>query len=112
MPPDPLAGSTLGAHGIRQLCATSMFPIMHLICPRKCFQFLLGRLQYPGEMKNKGYAKFWWTHKVHYGKCGSGELKNILILRAQKVGQSAGISWLHMLKSGGQVQAVEHKSCS
>ena len=23
------------------------------------FQFLLGRLLYPGEMKNKGYAKFW-----------------------------------------------------
>ena len=23
-------------------------------------------------MKNKGYAKFWWANKVHYGKCGSG----------------------------------------
>ena len=24
-----------------------------------CFQFLLGQLLDPGEMKNKGYAKFW-----------------------------------------------------
>ena len=23
-------------------------------------------------MKNKGYAKFWWANKVHYGKCASG----------------------------------------
>ena len=23
-------------------------------------------------MKNKGYAKFWWANKVHYGKCESG----------------------------------------
>ena len=23
-------------------------------------------------MKKKGYAKFWWANKVHYGKCGSG----------------------------------------
>ena len=28
------------------------------ILRKHCFQFLLGRLQYPGEMKNKGYAKF------------------------------------------------------
>ena len=39
------------------LNATSTFPIMHLICSPKfrnkhCFQFLLGRLQYPGEMKS------------------------------------------------------------
>ena len=37
-----------------------------------CFQFLLGRLYYPGETKNKGYEKFWEANKVHYGKCGSG----------------------------------------
>ena len=46
-----------------QLYATSTFPIMHLIPPQKilhkhCFPFLLGRLLYPGEMKNIGYAKF------------------------------------------------------
>ena len=28
------------------------------ILQKRCFQFLLGRLQYPGEMKNKVYAKF------------------------------------------------------
>ena len=28
------------------------------ILQKHCFQFLLGRLYYPGEMKNKGYAKF------------------------------------------------------
>ena len=36
---------------------------MHLVYPPKisqkhCFQFILGRLLYPREMKNKGYAKF------------------------------------------------------
>ena len=24
---------------------------------KRCFKILLGRLEYPGEMKNKGYAK-------------------------------------------------------
>ena len=33
------------------------------------FKFLLGR---PGEMKNKGYAKFAGANNVHYRKCGSG----------------------------------------
>ena len=39
------------------------------------FQFLLGRLQYQGEMKNtlKGYAKFGGANKVHYGRCASDE---------------------------------------
>ena len=27
------------------------------ILHKHCFQFLLGRLWYPGEMKNKGYAR-------------------------------------------------------
>ena len=40
-------------------------------------------------MKNKGYAKIWGALKVHYGKCRSGELKKILILRAQKVTQES-----------------------
>ena len=46
------------------------FKILH----KHCFQFLLGRLYYPGELKNKGYAKFWGANKVHYGRCASGEL--------------------------------------
>ena len=29
------------------------------ILHKNCFQFPLGRLLYPGEMKTKGYAKFW-----------------------------------------------------
>ena len=42
--------------------ATCTSPIMHLICApkilhKRCFQFLLGRLKYPGGMKNKDYAK-------------------------------------------------------
>ena len=58
---------------------------MHLICPPKIldkhsFQFLLGRLQYPGEMKNKGYAKVLGANKVHYGRCASGELMIFLLL--------------------------------
>ena len=32
-----------------------------------CFLFLLGRLKYPGETGNKGYAK------VYYGRCANGE---------------------------------------
>ena len=32
-----------------------------------CFLFLLGRLKYPGETENKGYAK------VYYGRCANGE---------------------------------------
>ena len=32
------------------------------------------QLQYPGEMKNKGYAKFWGANKVHYGRRPSGIL--------------------------------------
>ena len=28
-------------------------------------------------MKNKGYAKFGGTNKVHYGKCGSGVYKTV-----------------------------------
>ena len=43
---------------------------MHLksvpnILHKHCFWFLLGRLQYPGGMKNKGYGKFGGTNKVH-----------------------------------------------
>ena len=56
---------------------------MHLIClplpppppPQKknwhkhWFQFLLGRLLYPGEMKNKNYEKFGGSNKVHRKMC-------------------------------------------
>ena len=59
----------------RQVFATSAFPIMHLVSPPKilhkyCFQFLLGRLQYPGEMKNKDYAEF--------GGGGGGKIRCIM----------------------------------
>ena len=54
--------------------------IMHLICTlfapqilhNLCFSFLLGITAVPREIENKGYAKFWGTNKMHYGKCGSG----------------------------------------
>ena len=47
----------------QQQFATCTSPIMHLNCPPKilhkhCFQFPLGRLLYPVELKNKGYEKF------------------------------------------------------
>ena len=44
------------------------------ILHKHCLQFLLGRLYYAGEMKNKGYAKFGRgrANKIHYEKCGSG----------------------------------------
>ena len=44
-----------------------------------CLQFLLGQLQYPGEMKNKTFAKpfFFWggggVTEVYYGRCANGE---------------------------------------
>ena len=42
------------------------------------FQIVLGRLQYPGEMKNKVLRKLFWGggNKVHYGRCASGVWKN------------------------------------
>ena len=59
------------------LFSTCKSPIMQLILHKHCFQFLLGRLAatvaYPGEMKNKGYAKFWGSNKVHYGRCAISE---------------------------------------
>ena len=48
-----------------------------------CFQFLLGVKVVPREIKDKGYANFFFwqggwggggVNKVHYGLCGSGEL--------------------------------------
>ena len=66
------------------LHANCTSPIMHLICRpppaplsptnwyKHCLQFLLGRSQYPKEIKNKGYAKLWGANKVHYGRCASG----------------------------------------
>ena len=51
---------------------------MHLLCPPKfcisiVFYFFWDgcNTQEPGEMKNKGNAKFWGPHRMHYGKCGS-----------------------------------------
>ena len=40
--------------------------------------FLLGQLQYPGEMKNKSYAKLFGgvgggATEVYYGRCANGE---------------------------------------
>jgi len=36
------------------------------------FLISLGTAVIPGEMKNKGYAKFWGANKVYYGRCASG----------------------------------------
>ena len=53
---------------------------MHLICPQKfVFSFSLDGC-IPGEMKNKGYAKFWGANKVHYGRCASEECSLILFI--------------------------------
>ena len=38
---------------------------------KRCLQFLLEQLYYPGEMKNKGDAKFWGANKAHYGRHAS-----------------------------------------
>ena len=54
--------------------ATCTSPTMHLICPPKfcisiVFNFSWDGCICPGEMKNKGYAKFWGANKVHYERC-------------------------------------------
>ena len=51
----------LGKHG---QYATSMFPMMHLICPPKilhnlCFSFPLGITAAPREIENNACAKLW-----------------------------------------------------
>ena len=45
-----------------------------------CFRFILGRLQYPGEIGYNGYAKLETmvmqnleVNKMHYGLCENGE---------------------------------------
>ena len=39
-----------------------------------CLQFLLGRLSYLREIKNKGYSKLrWMANKVYYGRCVNGK---------------------------------------
>ena len=43
---------------------------------KHCLRFLLGRLQYPGEIGNNGYSKFWWANKVYYGRCANGEYRH------------------------------------
>ena len=40
---------------------------------KHCLLLLLEPLQYPGKIKNKGYAKFWEANKVYYGRCANGE---------------------------------------
>ena len=34
----------------------------------------MGRLQYPGEIGNNGYAKYWGLNKVRYNLFENGEL--------------------------------------
>ena len=68
--------------------ATSTFTIMHLIILHKhWFQFLLGRLSYPGELKNKGYAIFF----PFLGGGGEGGGEKRCIMRNVEVAYSC---WL------------------
>ena len=45
-----------------------------------CLRFLLGRLKYPGEIENNGYAKFWGVNKMYYGLFENGELQKEVLL--------------------------------
>ena len=38
------------------------------------FSWLLGITAVSKEIENNAYAKFWGAKKVHYGKCGSGDV--------------------------------------
>ena len=45
---------------------------------KHCLQLLLGRLLYPGEIKNKGNTHFWggcWANTVYHGRCANGEFQ-------------------------------------
>ena len=44
-----------------------------------CLQYLLRQIQYPGEMKSKGYAKRWRANEVYYGRSENGEFKKTWI---------------------------------
>ena len=67
-----------GPIGIRHLHISHNTPCLPpKILHKHCFQFLLGRLKHPGELKNRGYAKFWGeANKVYCGRCANGELEN------------------------------------
>ena len=67
-----------GPIGIRHLHISHNTPCLPpKILHKHWFQFLLGRLKHQGELKNKGYAKFWGeANKVYCGRCANGELEN------------------------------------
>ena len=49
-------------------------PLLPKILHKHCLQFLLGRLSYQREIKNKGYSKLrWMANKVYYGRCVNGK---------------------------------------
>ena len=63
---------------IRRLHTSNNTPCLPpKILHKHCFQFPLGRLKHPGELKNRGYAKFGGeANKVYCGRCANGELEN------------------------------------
>ena len=67
-----------GPIGIRHLHISHNTPCLPpKILHKHCFQFLVGRLKHPGELKNRGYAKFWGeANKVYCGRYANGELEN------------------------------------
>ena len=71
------------------------------ILHKDCFLFLLVP---PGEMKNKGYAKFGRGNKVHYGKCESNEWSNSCVKNSLRFSDFP----LHMLIKAH----FYHESCS
>ena len=68
-----------------------------IILHKHCLLFLLGPLLYPGEIKNKGYAKFWEANKVYYGRCeiANGQFWNWLAQGRIYSIQSLVYSWHH-----------------
>ena len=41
---------------------------------KHCLLFLLGLQQYPREIEDNVYAKFWGANKVYYGRCANGNV--------------------------------------
>ena len=81
--------------------ATCTSPTMHLICPPKfcisiVFNFSWDGCICPGEMKNKGYAKFWGANKVHYGseQLAYGQLQWVWKNQNQNIMQTTANGYL------------------
>ena len=86
-------------------------PLLPKILHKHCLQFLLGRLSYQREIKNKGYSKLrWMANKVYYGRCVNGKWSHnannrlstnrVLIFRGFLLRSTRIHTWYHLATQG------------